>query len=63
MEQTDTKQLFTDTDHEIKYQINRLLENLGCDYGILSTVGSWKDTLSDQEILDGLKWFNQSLTR
>jgi hypothetical protein len=36
-------------------QVNRLLESIGADIYLLCTIGSWKDTMSDEEVLLDLK--------
>jgi len=45
---------------EIKDEIYRALEALGAPYKLLATVGSWGDTLTDAEVLAGLKTFNET---
>lgn len=37
------------------WQVNRTLEFLGADIYLLCTVGSWKDTMSDEEVLRDLR--------
>jgi hypothetical protein len=39
-------------------QVNRVLEFLGADVHLLCTVGSWRDTMSDEEVLGDLKRWN-----
>jgi hypothetical protein len=41
------------------WAVNRLLEFLGADIYLMATVGSWRDTLSDDEVLDELKRWNR----
>jgi hypothetical protein len=36
-------------------QINQFLESRGADMYLLCTIGSWKDTISDQEVLRDLR--------
>lgn len=43
---------------EISQQIYRALEILGAESDLLSIIGSYGDTLSDDEILDMLKDWN-----
>jgi hypothetical protein len=44
--------------NDIKNEIYRTLERLGADSDLLSIVGSWRDTLSEEEILAELKRYN-----
>jgi hypothetical protein len=37
------------------WQVNRTLEFLGADIYVLTTVGSWRDTMSDEEVLRDLR--------
>lgn len=39
--------------------VNRLLEFLGADIYLMATVGSWHDTLSDNEVLADLRRWNR----
>jgi hypothetical protein len=36
-------------------QVNQFLESRGADMYLLYTIGSWKDTISDQEVLHDLR--------
>jgi hypothetical protein len=36
-------------------QVNRILESRGADIYLLCTIGSWKDTISDEEVLWNLR--------
>ena len=49
-----------ETDLKIIEQINIILEKLNANSEILSVVGSWKDTLEDEEILNELIEINKS---
>lgn len=57
----ETKILFTEIDHEIVTELYQMLGYLGCKCGILSIIGSWKDTLPDSDILLMLKGANNDL--
>jgi hypothetical protein len=46
------------TAEEIRSEIYRALEILGADSGLLATVGSWGDTLDDEEVLRFLRGWN-----
>ena len=35
--------------------VNRILESRGADIYLLCTIGSWKDTMSDEEVLRDLR--------
>lgn len=41
------------------WAVNRLLEFLGADIYLMATVGSWRDTLSDDEVLADLRRWNR----
>lgn len=41
------------------WAVNRLLEFLGADIYLMATVGSWHDTLSDDEVLTDLRRWNR----
>jgi hypothetical protein len=41
------------------WAVNRLLEFLGADIYLMATVGSWRDTLSDDEVLVDLRKWNR----
>jgi hypothetical protein len=41
------------------WQVNRTLEFLGADIYLMATIGSWGDTLPDEEILANLKTWNE----
>lgn len=45
------------------WKVNRVLEFLNADAYLLCTVGSWKDTLSDAEVLHDLRAWNQGESR
>lgn len=36
-------------------QVNQFLESRGADIYLLCTIGSWKDTISDEEVLSDLR--------
>jgi hypothetical protein len=40
------------------WQVNRSLEFLGADMYLLATIGSWRDALPDDVILDELRTWN-----
>jgi len=40
------------------YQVNRVLEFLGADIYLLNTIGSWRDTQSDEQTLSELRDWN-----
>jgi hypothetical protein len=40
------------------FQVNRVLEFLGADIYLLCTIGSWRDTTSDEETLRDLRTWN-----
>jgi len=40
------------------WQVNRVLEFLGADMHLLCTVGSWRDTLPDEQVLKELREWN-----
>ena len=52
----------SDTSKKIISEITRSLVLLGADANLLSIVQSWKDTLSDEEILSLLIDANEALT-
>jgi hypothetical protein len=39
--------------------VNRVLQFLGADIYLMATVGSWRDTLSDDEVLADLRRWNR----
>jgi len=41
------------------WAVNRLLECLGADIYLMATVGSWRDTLSGDEVLADLRRWNR----
>jgi hypothetical protein len=45
---------------EIIGEIYRALMLLGADNGLLGTVGSWRDCLPDEDVLSGLRAWNQA---
>ncbi len=46
---------FTDTQYLIIQEIIRHFDRLGAEFGIFVALGSWGDTLPDEEILQMLK--------
>jgi hypothetical protein len=40
------------------FQVNRVLEFLGADIYLLCTIGSWRDTMSNEETLRDLRTWN-----
>jgi len=46
---------------DIKNEISTALERLGADRFLLATVGSWGDTLSEEDVLDQLRTWNLGL--
>lgn len=46
-------------DRDIRYEIYKAFEGLGAGSDLLSIIGSWKDTLSDDMILRMLIEYNQ----
>ena len=42
-----------------KWQVNCLLVCLRADVHLLATIGSWRDTASDEQILDHLRTWNE----
>ena len=46
---------WTKTDQQIKNLLNECVAELGGLSDILSTIGSWKDTLSDEDVLGALQ--------
>lgn len=49
----------SEIDIEIKNEIYWALSLLGAKSDLLSTVGSWKDTMPDEDILAGLRAWNE----
>ena len=43
---------------QIRFEIYLAFEKLGVDSGLLATVSSWGDTISDDEVLQLLKDWN-----
>jgi hypothetical protein len=42
-------------------QVNRILKSRGADIHLLCTIGSWRDTVSDEEVLRDLRhWLRNS---
>jgi hypothetical protein len=41
------------------WQVNRVLEFLGADIYLLATVGSWGDTITDEQVLAELRSWNE----
>jgi hypothetical protein len=50
-------------EQQIRSEIYRAFELLGADRDLLAVVGSWGDTLDDQEILAFLKEWNAEEAR
>ena len=48
---------------EIKTEIYRALVLLGADNGLLGAIGSWGESLPDEEVLQNLKGWNESTAR
>jgi hypothetical protein len=48
---------------EIVSELYRTLVLLGAGSDLLGTVGSWGDSLSDQDVLDNLKAWNEGTVR
>ena len=48
---------------EIVSELYRTLVLLGAESDLLGTVGSWGDSLSDQDVLSNLKMWNQESMR
>lgn len=40
------------------WAVNRTLEFLRADIYLLTTIGSWKDTITDEQVLDDLRTWN-----
>lgn len=45
---------------EVRREISRALGLLGADRELLATVGSWRHTMNDAEVLEELQRWNQS---
>ena len=41
------------------WQVNRVLEFLGADTHLLTTIGSWGDTITDEQVLAELRSWNK----
>jgi hypothetical protein len=41
------------------WAVNRVLEFLGADTHLLCAIGSWRDTATDEQVLDDLKTWNE----
>jgi hypothetical protein len=48
--------------YEIKEELYRALVLLGADNGLLGTVASWGDSLTDEDVLANLKGWNEATT-
>lgn len=57
-----TKLKFTKTDYQIRNELYRSFALLGQKSDLLSVIGSWKDTLSDDDIFKILKEHNKQLS-
>ena len=44
-----------DVDLTDTLKVNRVLKSLGADRYVLMTIGSWRDTLTDEEVLRELR--------
>jgi hypothetical protein len=40
------------------WQVNRVLEFLGADIYLMATVGSWGDTMTDEQVFTELRFWN-----
>lgn len=47
---------------EIKHEICKAFALLGVDFGYLGLIGSIDDSLTDEDVLDGLRAWNSSTT-
>ena len=47
-------------DFKIRNELYKSLQLLGAKSDLLGTIGSWKDTLSDEDVLVSIKAWNQS---
>lgn len=52
------KEKYNDMDREIIHELYKAVKILGGRGSILSTIGSYKNTMPDKFILDGLKIWN-----
>lgn len=50
----------TTPNREIVQELYRTLVLLGADNGLLGTVGSWGDSLSDEDVLENLRAWNDA---
>jgi hypothetical protein len=48
------------TNREIVQELYRTLVLLGADNGLLGTVGSWGDSLPDEDVLENLRAWNDA---
>jgi hypothetical protein len=53
----------TDLDNQIRREIYRALVLLGAEFDLLGTVGSWGDSLPDDDVLAGLRQWNEAALR
>jgi hypothetical protein len=51
------------TEQQIRSEIYRAFELLGADRELLAVIGSWGDTLNDEEVLTFLKDWNAEEAR
>lgn len=58
--ETDEKK--PDLTNDIIREVYRLVELMGGDSGILGIIGSWRDTMSDEDTLNQLRDHNDALT-
>ena len=47
-------------EQQIISELYRTLVLLGADFSLLGTVGSWKDTLPDENVLSGIMAWNEA---
>lgn len=52
----------SDISRQFGREVYRSLEALGADEDVLSVVGSWRDTLPDEEVVGLLKGYNDTGT-
>ncbi len=50
---------FTETDYLIKEEIYKTFALLGGKSDLLSSIGSWKDTIDDEHVLSCLRLWNE----
>lgn len=52
-------QKLSDLQYQIVAEISEAIEKLGGDPELLAVIGSWGDTLTEDEVLQGLKEYNR----